>query len=182
MHRITTTVRTSRAGRSKEANAGRSGTHAIYIATNTEVATEFDAFEQSPWGSKFPLRWSLGDATEIAIPSFALSPTSTPVVYATSLIESKWTPLRRWQAVQIDNTLWLSFAMVDPCRMGIVKLPLPRSHQDASYSACEVKWTGHLSAGQAVSSHSRQMWFPASALCGVKARNRISNRPSSCPC
>jgi len=69
----------------------------IYTAVSAEAAAaELDAFEQSPWGKKFPTvvaAWRR--AWDRVIPFFAFSPAVRRVIYTTNAIESLHAQLRK---------------------------------------------------------------------------------------
>jgi len=69
----------------------------IYTAVSAEAAAaELDAFEQSPWGKKFPTvvaAWLR--AWDRVIPFFAFSPAVRRVIYTTNAIESLHAQLRK---------------------------------------------------------------------------------------
>jgi putative transposase len=69
----------------------------IYTAINTEVAqAELDAFEQGPWGQKFPtVVASWRRAWSHVIPFFAFPPAVRKVIYTTNAIESVNARLRK---------------------------------------------------------------------------------------
>jgi transposase-like protein len=69
----------------------------IYTALNAELAlSELDAFEQGPWGRKFPTvvaAWR--SAWSQVIPFFAFAPQIRKVIYTTNAIESVNARLRK---------------------------------------------------------------------------------------
>jgi len=69
----------------------------IYTALNAEVAAqELDAFEQGPWGQKFPTvvaTWRR--AWDRVIPFYAFAPAVRRVIYTTNAIESVHSQLRK---------------------------------------------------------------------------------------
>ena len=69
----------------------------IYTATSAEVAqAELDAFEQGPWGRKFPTVASAWRrAWDRVIPFFAFPPAVRKVIYTTNAIESINARLRK---------------------------------------------------------------------------------------
>jgi transposase-like protein len=69
----------------------------IYTAANSEAAlAELDAFEQGPWGSKFPtVVSSWRRAWSHVIPFFAFPPPIRRVIYTTNAIESVNARLRK---------------------------------------------------------------------------------------
>ena len=69
----------------------------IYTALNAEMAqTELDAFEQGPWGQKFPtVVASWRRACSHVIPFFAFPPAVRRVIYTTNAIESVNARLRK---------------------------------------------------------------------------------------
>jgi len=81
----------------KERKALAAALRPIYTAVNTEVAqAELDAFEQGPWGQKFPtVVASWRRAWSHVIPFFAFPPAVRKVIYTTNAIESVNARLRK---------------------------------------------------------------------------------------
>lgn len=81
----------------KERKALAKALKPIYAATSAEAAAaELDAFEQGPWGEKYPAvtaswrrRW------EEVIPFFAFSPEVRRIIYTTNAIESLHSQVRK---------------------------------------------------------------------------------------
>jgi putative transposase len=81
----------------KDRRALASALRPIYTAVNAEVAqAELDAFEQGPWGQKFPtVVASWRRAWSHVIPFFAFPPGVRKVIYTTNAIESVNARLRK---------------------------------------------------------------------------------------
>lgn len=81
----------------KERKALAAALRPIYTAVNAEVAqAELDAFEQEPWGQKFPtVVASWRRAWSHVIPFFAFPPAVRKVIYTTNAIESVNARLRK---------------------------------------------------------------------------------------